>query len=65
MTKIYGELYCLAEYMPDDCRAIEQDLFSRAALVWRIERQTKIRLSRREPRPVLEGSKLKRSEEKL
>ena len=42
--------------MPDERRAIEQDLFSRAALVWRIERRTKIGLSHREPKSVLEGS---------
>ena len=42
--------------MPDERRAIEQDLFNRAALVWRIERRTKIGLSHREPKPVLEGS---------
>ena len=42
--------------MPDERRAKEQDLFNRAALVWRIERRTKIGLSHREPKPVLEGS---------
>ena len=42
--------------MPDERRAIEQDLFNRAALVWRIERRTKIGLSHREPKTVLEGS---------
>ena len=42
--------------MPDERRSIEQDLFNRAALVWRIERRTKIGLSHREPKTVLEGS---------
>ena len=51
--------------MPDERRATEQDLFSRAALVWRIERRTKIGLSHREPKPVLEGSTERESKRKL
>ena len=51
--------------MPDERRAKEQDLFNRAALVWRIERQTKIGLSHREPKPVLEGSMERENKRKL
>ena len=50
--------------MPDERRAIEQDLFGHAALVWRIERRTKIGLSHREPKPVLEGSTERENKEK-
>ena len=45
--------HCPAEYIPDGRHTIEQDLFCRVALIWLIDRQTKISIHSK-PKPVIE-----------